>query len=73
MNVISKEQYEDALKSREYLITCLNYERKYIKDLLDNLCKTHKRIESYEDTLKQVNENIEKYDIYQEILNSTCY
>lgn len=68
MGCPTKEEYEKALEKKEYFSYTIRRERKEREDLINKLCMSQKCLNDYEKLLNEVNEIIQKYDIYQEIL-----
>lgn len=68
MGCPTREEYEEALKHKAYLIDSIRRENKIREDLINKLCVSQSCLNGYEGLLKDANEVIQKYEIYQEIL-----
>lgn len=64
----TKEEYEEAMKQKTYLIDAIRRENKLREDLINKLCVSQSCLNGYEGILNDVNEIIQKYEIYQELL-----
>ena len=62
------EEYEEAMKQKTYLIDAIRRENKLREDLINKLCVSQSCLNGYEGILNDVNEIIQKYEIYQELL-----
>lgn len=63
----TKEEYEEALKRKSYLIDAVRRERKFREDLINKLCTSQSCLSSYESLLNDVEMIIHKYEIWQEL------
>lgn len=63
----TREEYEEALKSKTYLIDVINREDKRRDDLINQLCSSQKLLDGYIECLSYQKEIIQKYEIYQEL------
>lgn len=63
----TREEYEEALKHKTYLIDSIRRENKIREDLINKLCLSQSYLNGYEGLLKDENEVIQKYEIYQEL------
>ena len=63
----TKEEYEEALKRKSYLIDAGRRERKFREDLINKLCTSQSCLSSYESLLNDVEMIIHKYEIWQEL------
>ena len=65
----TREEYEEALRRTAYLGDSIIRERKHREKLINELCTSQSCLNSYEVLLSDAREIIQKYDIYQELLN----
>ena len=64
----TREEYEDALKQKEFLIEAIRRENKIREDLINKLCVSQSYLNGYEGLLNDEKEIIQKYEIYQDLL-----
>ena len=67
MACTTKEEYEKALETRNYLSDWIRREKKIREDLINKLCTSQSCLNNYEALLSNTKEIIQKYEIYQEI------
>lgn len=65
----TREEYEEALETRKLLVDWISREKKAREDLINKLCTSQSCLNNYETLLSNAKEIIQKYEIYQEILN----
>lgn len=63
----TEQEYKDALHSKKTFSEWLNIEYKNRDKLLDELLNSRETIKCYTQQLKQANEIIQKYEIYEEL------
>lgn len=63
----TREEYEEALESKNFIINALELERERRDDLIHKLCDSQNCLDSYKSTLESINTLIQKYKIYQEL------
>ena len=66
----TKEEYEEALKRKTYLTDAVRRERKFREDLINKLCTSQSCLNSYEALLNDVEMIIQKYEIWQDLLEN---
>ena len=64
----TKEEYEDALKRKRYLRDSIDFENRHREKLINELCTSQSCLNSYEALLSDTNMIIQKYELYQELL-----
>ena len=69
MAVPTKEEYEESVKNRKYLSDTIRREYKHRESLINELCTSQNLLNQYEKILSEQKEVIQKYEIYQEIVN----
>ena len=65
----TREEYEKALENRNYLSDWIRREKKTREDLINKLCTSQSCLNNYEALLSNAKEIIQKYEIYQEIVD----
>lgn len=66
----TKEEYEEALKRKDFLIDAVRRERKVREDLINKLCTSQSCLNSYEALLSDVEIIVQKYEIWQDLLKN---
>lgn len=65
----TKEEYEKALKDREFASTGLKKEYKNREALIEQLCVSQRCIQSYATILNDTERVVTMYEIYHEVQN----
>lgn len=65
----TKKEYEKALRIIDYLRDAIIREKERRENFINELCTSQEILSNYESSLKDAKEIIQKYEIYQELLN----
>lgn len=65
----TKEEYEAAMQNVVFLQDAIVRENRRKDDLIDKLCESQKMVKIYKESLNKYKEIMEKYQIYQELLD----
>lgn len=66
----TREEYEEALKNREYLNNIIIIEYKHRDSLINELCSSQKLLNDYTECLNSKKDIIMKYELYQELVEN---